>query len=42
MVVTERQFRPNQRCGSAILKGYSVVRFETRTNTLAFGTGRLI
>lgn len=42
MVVKWRQFCPDQQRDSARLESYMVDRFETRTNTLALGTGRLI
>ena len=41
VVVVERRFYPDQQCGSAKQIRHLLDPFETRTNTLAFGTGRL-
>lgn len=42
MVAKWRRFCPDQQRSNAGLESYMVDRFETRTNTLALGTGRLI
>ena len=42
MVVKWRRFCPGQQHGTARLESYVVDRFETRINTLALGTRRLI